>query len=189
MSPMFAASPPGISRPQVKYDYPIVAEGRARRGSSGGFALPENMSADKKRIVVTHSPAETRRLAAELLLQLRPGAVLALHGDLGAGKTCFVQGLAAALGVHQPVSSPPFTLIHEYASTPPLYHADLYRIRNADDACGLGLEEYLGGDGITVIEWAERAGELLPADTWHLTFEVGKDMTERIITIARGAAT
>ena len=141
------------------------------------------MNAEGKRTVITHSPGETRRLAAELLRELKPGAVLALHGELGAGKTCFVQGLAAALGVHQPVSSPTFTLIHEYESNPPLYHADLYRIRDADDACGLGLEEYLGGDGITVIEWAERATELLPPEAWHLTFEVGKDLTERIITI------
>ena len=141
------------------------------------------MNVESKKTVTTHSPAETRRLAAELLRELQPGAVLALHGDLGAGKTCFVQGLAAALGVHQPVSSPTFTLIHEYESTPPLYHADLYRIRDADDAYGLGLEEYLGGDGITVIEWAERATELLPPETWHLTFEVGQDLTERMITI------
>jgi tRNA threonylcarbamoyladenosine biosynthesis protein TsaE len=143
------------------------------------------MNAKAQKTVVTHSPEETRRLAAELLRELRPGAVLALHGDLGAGKTCFVQGLAAALGVHQPVSSPTFTLIHEYDSTPPLFHADLYRIRDADDAYGLGLDEYLGGTGITVIEWAERAMELLPPDAWHLTFEVGPDLTERTITIER----
>lgn len=152
----------------------------AERGST--------MNAGKVKIITTHSPAETRQIAADLLRALKPGAVLALHGDLGAGKTCFVQGLAAALGVHQAVSSPTFTLIHEYPTTPPLYHADLYRIRDADDAFGLGLEEYLGSDGITVIEWAERAAELLPANTWHLTFEVGKDLTERRITIAREAA-
>ena len=138
-----------------------------------------------KRTIVTHSPEETRRLAADLLRELKPGAVLALHGDLGAGKTCFVQGLAAELGVQQAVSSPTFTLIHEYECTPPLYHADLYRIRDADDAFGLGLEEYFHGDGITVIEWAERAAELLPPNTWHLTFEVGRDLTERIITIEK----
>lgn len=143
------------------------------------------MNAAAQTTVITRSPAETRRLAAELLRELRPGAVLALHGDLGAGKTCFVQGLAAALGVQRPVSSPTFTLIHEYESTPPLYHADLYRIRDADDALGLGLEEYIGGAGITVIEWAERALELLPPDTWHLTFTVGADLTERTITIQR----
>ena len=139
----------------------------------------------RPKTIVSHSPEETRRVAVDLLAELKPGAVLALHGELGAGKTCFVQGLAAALDVHQPVSSPTFTLIHEYASNPPLYHADLYRIRDAGDAFGLGLEEYLGGDGITVIEWAERATELLPPDTWHLTFEVGNDLTERIITIQK----
>ena len=143
------------------------------------------MNAEKTKTVVTHSPEETRRLAAELLRELRPGAVLALHGDLGAGKTCFVQGLAAALGVQQAVSSPTFVLIHEYPSTPPLYHADLYRIRDADDAFGLGIEEYFKSDGITVIEWAERATEILPPDTWHLTFEVGADLTERTITIEK----
>ena len=143
------------------------------------------MNAEKTKTVFTHSTEETRRLAAELLLELRPGAVLALHGDLGAGKTCFVQGLAAALGVQQAVSSPTFVLIHEYPSTPPLYHADLYRIRDADDAFGLGIEEYFKSDGITVIEWAERATEILPPDTWHLTFEVGADLTERTITIEK----
>ena len=143
------------------------------------------MNAEKTKTVVTHSPEETRRLAAELLRELRPGAVLALHGDLGAGKTCFVQGLAAALGVQQAVSSPTFVLIHEYPSTPPLYHADLYRIRDADDAFGLGIEEYFKSDGITVIEWAERATEILPPDTWHLTVEVGADLTERTITIEK----
>jgi tRNA threonylcarbamoyladenosine biosynthesis protein TsaE len=144
------------------------------------------MKTNGKRVVVTHSPEETRRLAADLLRELKPGAVLALHGDLGAGKTCFVQGLAAALGVHHPVNSPTFVLIHEYPSTPPLYHADLYRIRDADDAFGLGLEEYFKSDGITVIEWAERATEILPPNAWHLHFEVGQDLTERIITIEKG---
>ena len=140
------------------------------------------MNVERKK-VVTHSPAETRQLAAELLRELRPGAVLALHGDLGAGKTCFVQGLAAALGVHQAVSSPTFVLIHEYPGTPPLYHADLYRIRDADDALGLGIEEYFKSDGITVIEWAERAAELLPPSTIHLRIDRGEGDDQRIIRI------
>ena len=123
--------------------------------------------------VVTRSPAETRRLAADLLPRLAPGAVLALHGDLGTGKTCFAQGLAAALGVTQPVNSPTFTLIREYAGTQPIYHVDLYRLRGAEDALGLGLEEYFNGRGITVIEWAERAAGLLPPGAWHITFRVG----------------
>ncbi|MCX6996179.1 MAG: tRNA (adenosine(37)-N6)-threonylcarbamoyltransferase complex ATPase subunit type 1 TsaE [Kiritimatiellaeota bacterium] len=134
---------------------------------------------------VTRSPAETRRLAADLLPRLAPGAVLALHGDLGAGKTCFVQGLAAALGVTQPVCSPTFTLIHEYAGAQPIYHVDLYRLHGAEDALGLGLEEYLQGQGLTVIEWAERAAEILPPGTWHITFRVGAQMEERSITVER----
>ena len=135
--------------------------------------------------LVTRSPAETRRLAAELLPRLKPGAVLALHGDLGAGKTCFVQGLAAAAGVTQPVNSPTFTLIHEYHGPLPIYHVDLYRLRDADDAFGMGLEEYFNGPGLTLIEWAERATELLPPDAWHITFQVGEKLEERRITIER----
>jgi len=134
---------------------------------------------------VTRSPAETRRLAADLLPRFAPGAVLALHGELGAGKTCFVQGLAAALGVTQPVNSPTFTLIHEYRGAQPVYHVDLYRLRGADEALGLGLEEYFNGRGLTVIEWAERAAEILPPGTWHITFRVGAQPDERTISVER----
>lgn len=120
---------------------------------------------------ITHSAAETRRLAQRLLKQLPGRAVLALHGDLGSGKTCFVQGLAEGLGIDQPVTSPTFTLVHEYHGTRRLVHADLYRIRGADDALSLGLDEYFETDGVVALEWAERAEELLPADTLHIHFE------------------
>ena len=141
----------------------------------------------RRQTVVTHSPEETWRLAAALLPRLPPGAVLALHGELGSGKTCFVQGLARALGVRQAVTSPTFTLIHEYPGARPLYHVDLYRLRDAGDARDLGLEEYIQGDGLTVIEWAERAAELLPPDAWHLRFEAGAEPDERRITIEEPA--
>jgi len=137
---------------------------------------------------VTRSPAETRRLAADLLPRLAPGAVLALHGELGAGKTCFVQGLAAAAGVAQPVNSPTFTLIHEYRGARPIYHVDLYRLRDADDAFSLGLEEYFNGRGLVVIEWAERAAEILPPGAWHITFQVGQSPEERTIEIEKPQA-
>ena len=136
-----------------------------------------------RQTVVTRSPAETWRLAAALLPRLPPGAVLALHGELGSGKTCFVQGLAAALGVTQAVTSPTFTLIHEYRGARPLYHVDLYRLPDAGAARDLGLEEYFRGDGLTAVEWAERAAALLPPDTWHLRFEVGAEPDERRSTI------
>ena len=120
-------------------------------------------SAASSRTVTTTSPEETHRVAADLLKGLGPGTVLALHGELGAGKTCFVQGLAQALGVKRAVGSPTFTLINEYPGPLPLYHIDLYRIGGVNEAFGLGLEEYLESEGITAIEWAERVAELLPA--------------------------
>ena len=137
--------------------------------------------------VTTGSPQETWALAAELLKELCPGAVIALHGDRGSGKTCFVQGLAEAMGVQRPVGSPTFTLVNEYdGAACVLHHIDLYRISGPREALGLGLDEYLHGDGITAIEWAERAAELLPAGTIHVEFCVGDKPDERVIRIRRG---
>jgi tRNA threonylcarbamoyladenosine biosynthesis protein TsaE len=129
----------------------------------------------------TQSAAETRALAGELAAGLRAGDVLALHGELGAGKTCFIQGLAAALGVREAVSSPTYTLVHEYAGRVPLYHLDLYRLRGADEALAMGLDEWLEGDGVTVIEWAERAAEVLPARTRHVYLWHGRQADERVV--------
>ena len=137
----------------------------------------------KPRTVISKSPEETRALAASLLPALGKGAVLALHGELGSGKTCFVQGLAAAMGVRQVVTSPTFTLVNEYAGRLPLYHLDLYRLCGAKDLAGLGLDDYLDPDGITVIEWAERAADLLPESAWHLYFATLSDPEMRTITV------
>ena len=120
---------------------------------------------------ITESPAETKKLAAKLAGKLRAGSVLALHGDLGSGKTCFVQGLAGALGVEELVNSPTFTIINEYQGRFRLYHIDLYRVKSAAEAETLGLDDYLEGDGITAIEWPEIFSALLPKDTIHLYFE------------------
>jgi tRNA threonylcarbamoyladenosine biosynthesis protein TsaE len=130
---------------------------------------------------VTKSPAETKRLAASLAASLKPGAVIALHGDLGAGKTCFAQGLAEALGIQRPVSSPTFTLISEYQGRLKLNHIDLYRIHNVQEALNLGIDEYLHGEGVTVIEWAERIAPILPEHTIHIRMETGAEPNERII--------
>ena len=145
------------------------------------------MNAEQK--IVTRSPEETHRVARELLETLKPGAVLAFHGDLGAGKTCFVQGLARAMGVRRAVGSPTFTLINEYSGNgPKLYHVDLYRIRDSHEALGLGLDEYIHGDGITAIEWAERVADLLPKTTIHIQMPPGRLPEERHIVIQRGGA-
>jgi tRNA threonylcarbamoyladenosine biosynthesis protein TsaE len=115
--------------------------------------------------LMSHTEAETSAIAACVAQCLRPGDVLCLHGDLGAGKTRFVQGLAAALGCEQDaVLSPTFVLVHEYHGRLPLYHVDAYRLRDADEFLELGGEELLAGDGVCCIEWAERIAVVIPAE-------------------------
>ena len=138
--------------------------------------------------VITHSPAETRKLARRIAASLEGPAVLALHGDLGSGKTCFVQGLAEALEVRDVVTSPTFIIVNEHKGRRTLYHVDLYRVPTPEDALRIGMEDYLHPDGITAIEWAERAADLIPADAWHIHFEAGADLNERRIRIRRPGA-
>ena len=137
------------------------------------------------RIVETNSPEETWALAAELADELGPGTVMALHGDLGAGKTCFIQGYAAALGIDEPITSPTYTLIGEYEGRLPLHHIDLYRLSGPEEALGLGLEEYFDVDGITAIEWAERAEGLLPPDLLHIEIQADSHTGMRTFRIFR----
>lgn len=113
--------------------------------------------------------------------QLAPGAVLALCGDLGAGKTQFVKGLVEGLGSEAPVTSPTFALLHEYPEGRlAVYHFDFYRLANATEALRLGLDDYLGGDGVCVIEWADRFPELLPPDCDWFSFETVNEIERRI---------
>lgn len=141
------------------------------------------MNTSAETVVLSRSPAQTRRAAAGLLAKLPRRVTLALHGDLGSGKTCFVQGLAAALGVKRTVTSPTFVIANEYKGNRPLYHVDLYRLASSREAAGAGIEEYTATDGITAIEWAERADDILPPDTVHIRFETGKRPSERRITV------
>ena len=112
-----------------------------------------------------------------------PGAVVALHGDLGAGKTVFARGLARALRVREPVHSPTFTLVNEYHGDRDVCHVDLYRLRDAREIEALGLEECLEGSGLVVIEWAERAAGLLPPSAVRVDLRDGARPDERIIRI------
>ncbi len=119
--------------------------------------------------------AEMRAFAAEMADRFRGrGAVVALDGDLGAGKTTFVQGVAAALGVSRPVTSPTFTLVSEYplADGHRLVHMDLYRLKGGADLEAIGFDEYVQSGDLVFIEWAERAEDVLPPDTIHLSFEL-----------------
>lgn len=114
--------------------------------------------------------------------------MLAFHGELGAGKTCFIQGLAEGLGVTQAVNSPTFMIVNEYRGRLPLYHIDLYRIHGEEDALNLGLDEYLHGRGVTAIEWAEKVERLLPPAAVHITLEMRTVEEERIIIIGPSRA-
>ena len=124
---------------------------------------------------ISHSESQTHRLGARLAEFLLPGDVLALTGELGTGKTRWAQGVCQGLGVTGRVVSPTFTLVNEYQGRLPVYHIDLYRLGEADEALSFGLEDYLYGDGIALIEWAERAAALLPPaylgiELYHMEF-------------------
>ena len=121
--------------------------------------------------MITQSPGETRALGARLAQLLRPGDVLLLEGDLGAGKSELTRGIAKGLGVSGPIASPSFTILNVYEDgRVPLYHFDWYRLNDAEELYDLGMDEYLGGDGIAVVEWPSRCADAIPAD--HLTIRI-----------------
>jgi tRNA threonylcarbamoyladenosine biosynthesis protein TsaE len=132
----------------------------------------------------TASVRETMTLGAEIAERLACGAVLALHGDLGSGKTHFVKGVAQGLGIPPTsVRSPTFTILSTYEDgNRPLYHFDAYRVQNPDEFVELGFEEYLHDDGLTCIEWADRVADLLPPDAIHIQFH-HLDPSKRRITL------
>lgn len=137
-----------------------------------------------RKTTTVHSVEETWQTAAEMVVLLKPGRVIALHGDLGAGKTTFVQGLAFALGLKRPVTSPTFTLSTEY-QTPnfTLVHMDLYRLMGPDDLLTIGYPEYLETGAVVAVEWPERAGDLIPPDALHVTFSLTDDPDTRLIEV------
>lgn len=132
----------------------------------------------------THSPEETEKLAEKLALSLMPGDILALKGEIGSGKTTFVQGLARGLGVSAAVNSPTFMLVNEFEGRVPLYHVDFYRVNSEQELVNLGLEQYYFGRGVTVIEWADRFPEFVPEDATDIEFGSLSDYV-REITILR----
>ena len=113
--------------------------------------------------LTTTSPEETDAAGARLGATLGPGDVVALSGELGAGKTVFVQGLVRALGVTTGATSPTFVLVNQYRGRLPVHHVDAYRTASLGELLDLGLEEMMDGDGVTVIEWADRLEPVLPA--------------------------
>lgn len=136
--------------------------------------------------VVTHSPEESWRVGRAVGERLKPGDLVALYGNLGAGKTVFVRGMCAGLGLDPAeVTSPTFTILHEYYDARlPIYHFDAYRVERIEEFYGLGYEEYFFGDGVTVVEWADRIETLLPTSAIRLRIEHAGGDDRRIGRIA-----
>ncbi len=134
---------------------------------------------------LSDGPDATDRFARAVADVVRAGDVLVLTGDLGAGKTAFTRGFAAALGVVEPVTSPTFTLVHEYDGRLPIHHLDVYRLGQDGDVEDLAFVELLEDGGVTVIEWGNLIERDLPADRLELTFELGPPdrPDDRVITL------
>lgn len=140
-----------------------------------------------RRAHVTRSAEETQALGAEIGAALGPGSVVACMGELGAGKTCFLQGLARGLGVTSDVTSPTFVLVNVYRGRLPVYHLDAYRTDSLAEVLDLGLEELLDGEGVTLIEWADKVLPLLPARSIIVRIEGLGDEARRIDVEEPGA--
>ncbi len=124
--------------------------------------------------VMSESSEQTEKIAYDVAAFLEPGDVVCLGGDLGAGKTVFAKGLVKALGVEGYVTSPTFTIVNEYSGRYPIYHFDVYRINDVDEMFEIGFEEYIYGEGISIIEWADNIREILPPS--RLRIDIKKDL-------------
>jgi len=141
-----------------------------------------NICAKLRRGITTGSAEQTRTLAAELAAALPPDATLALHGDMGVGKTTFVQGLAHGLGVHEQVTSPTFAIYSVYqGKARRLVHLDAYRLENEQQLEPLLLEEFLVSPYCLAVEWPEKTGAWLPKDAWHLTLSIEDGDKHRLV--------
>ncbi len=133
----------------------------------------------------TRNESETLQKAEEFAQSLKPGDVVALSGELGAGKTVFARGIARALGITSEVASPTFTLINEYRGTYTLRHMDFYRLNNPREILDIGVEDYFYDDGICLVEWPEKLGGLFPSDAIRVTIR-HNGAESREISISRG---
>ena len=132
---------------------------------------------------ISNSPSETEAVGRRLAEDVRVGSVLALQGELGSGKTLFTKGFAAGMGSKAAVSSPTFTIVHEYRDGRlPVYHFDFFRVENHQSLGRLGLDDYFFGDGASLIEWADRFAEFIPEQARWILFEIRSE-NQRAITL------
>ncbi len=139
-----------------------------------------------KKVVATHSAHETFELGKEFASGLQRSDIVALYGDLGSGKTQFAKGVCFGLGVRNHVVSPSFTILNEYTEGKyPVYHFDFYRLRSLSELAEFGFEEYLFGDGICLLEWANIVASALPLNRYDVALELGEGRNQRVIHIAK----
>ncbi len=141
-----------------------------------------------KNVLISNNEKETKALGARLAKLLSPGDNIALTGNLGSGKTTFTKGLARGLNIEKPeyVNSPSFVLMKEYKGRASLYHFDLYRLDSLEDIEYIGMQEYLNGDGIVVIEWADRMKILLPSEYLEISIDITAQEKRKFTFIAHG---
>lgn len=133
--------------------------------------------------IISHCPEETRKIGRDIAKRLKKGDIIAIFGELGAGKTCLVQGIIQGLDIDDWASSPSFTLINEYYGKFPVYHLDLYRLKSMEEILALGIEEYLFGDGVVIIEWANKIKDLIPPGAIEIDiFPLDENTREIIIS-------
>lgn len=150
---------------------------------------PDFLESSKDQLITSNSAEETEQFGHKLAQQLKLGDVLAFFGDLGSGKTTLIKGICTGLGVEADITSPTFTIIHEYTGRLPVYHFDFYRIANSHEVWELGCDEYFYGDGVCLIEWADKIPELLPENRIEIhlksRFEKGLQSSREIKTIRK----
>lgn len=136
-------------------------------------------------VIETNSEAETVLAGEQMGKMLLPGDVLAFYGDLGAGKTAFIRGVARGLGIASRVSSPTFTIVNEYPGPVPLFHFDMYRLGSSDELFEIGWEDYLTRGGVCCVEWTENVADAMPAEAVAVTIEKTGENTRKI-TVSGG---
>ena len=136
--------------------------------------------------MVSNSAAQTRNMGMKLGKSAAAGDVILLVGPLGAGKTCLTQGIAHGLGIHEYTASPSFVLVREYQGKLPLYHIDLYRLDRIEEVAQLGLDDYLYGNGVCVVEWADKGLGVLPEEHLLIEMQIVSPLKRRLSFMPRG---
>jgi tRNA threonylcarbamoyladenosine biosynthesis protein TsaE len=136
--------------------------------------------------IVSNSAEQTRKIGMKLGKLAASGDVIFLVGSLGAGKTCLTQGIAHGLGIHEYTASPSFVLVREYQGKLPLYHIDLYRLDRIEEVTQLGLDDYLYGNGVCVVEWADKGLSVLPEEHLLIKMQIVSPMKRKLSFMPKG---